>query len=352
MPPYRKWVFLMTQTIFILSLFKHGFKVRWTTAYFVLVGKKTNSVMTYAMCYQLLPFFHLFPKLSKEHFIEQLKLLEQKGYVTLDGDYVVITPQGKERLRSISDDALHGLSRFEDYQVKEAVFRRFLLITQMISEKSYHNKKYMVVENRLLFQNQLAYQWKQAHIDFETLKVCFKEELTHFLHQLSNIESYIGAHQLTGHHITAKTTEQLADMLFKDPFEIELYIESFKSRLCRLSKKEYPWLYYFIMPKLNPTSVIYQTIFEAVYQKVPIEVISQRLGKKEGTIFDYMTEMAIKDAHFPFDEWIKHGEELLSYLMTHPNVGSWQFSEVKRSIPELDFYSYRLFQIKGCHKDG
>lgn len=339
----------MTEALFILSLFQHGFKARWTTAYFVLIGKKTNSVFNYAVCYHLLPYFHLFPKYNKEHFFSLICQLVDQGNLVMDGQlYVQLTNKGKETLQNIPKDSIDKLYRFDDYKVNEDVFQRFLLCIQMISEKSYSNNKYFPIVNQLSIQQQLSYQWHQAKASFDEVKSSIYDELRRFLAEQSKRLAYITAYQLSGHHIVAKTTEQLASDLCCSQFEVQLYIEQLKSILCRLSATEYPWLNYFIMPQKNTESQLYIAIKEGIEKNKTISELSQQFAKKEGTVFDYIVEMAIKDKHFPFYQFISEEEnmQLSQYYASHKNIGNWNFHDITTQYPTISFHSYRLFQIK------
>ena len=339
----------MTKTNFILSLFHHGFKVRWTTAYFVLIGKRTNSVLTYAACYHLLPFFHLFPKMKKEAFYSEIETLLQQEWLSMDEkNFVQITPRGKQQVDQLDLNCVDKMNRYYDYQVKENVFRRFLLTIQLVSEKSYANCQYCAVESKLSLQQQVAYQWKNTHASFSEVKAGVYKELVDLLKTFPQPLAYITIFQLSGHHITAKTSDQLADLLCCPLFEVELYIEQLKSRLCQLSQTSYPWLYYFIMPQLNPISFQSQKIKEGIEQGKSIKVMSEQLHKKEGTIFDYVVEWAIEESNFPFSKFIskEDHQRLMQYYHCHPNVGLWDYKEIRKQYEELSFHSFRLFQIK------
>lgn len=50
---------------YILSLFQHGYKVKTSTLYHLLRGKRTTSVLIYGFLYDNLVAFGLFPLLSK-----------------------------------------------------------------------------------------------------------------------------------------------------------------------------------------------------------------------------------------------------------------------------------------------
>lgn len=337
----------MTQTLFILSLFKHGFKVRWTTAYFVLIGKKTNSVITYATCYQLLPFFHLFPNLKKERMLQYLKELENEGDLTLAGDYVQLTQQGMTKCQELNYESLHHINRFEDYQVCQDTFERWLLICQLVSQKSYKQTHYIPVSRQFKIQKQIQYQWSHTGISFETFQSMFKQEIKKFMRQFSPRVAYIYAYQLSGYKVIAKTNEQLSEILCIPEFEVNLWIESLKSILCQLSTEEFPWLSYFIAPQLNPKNTLYFLIKSQVQQGVEIQKISEKVHRKPGTVLDYIVEIAIKENDFPFSTYIgMYQIRLDRYLKTHPNFGDWNYQSIQEEIGEIPFYAYRLYQIQ------
>lgn len=338
----------MTLSMFILSLFQHGFKVRWTTAYFVLIGKKTSSVLTYASCYQLLSYFHLFPKLQKHVFYQELEQLEKEHYIVIDGDWVILTNEGKHQLKHVDFSSVHFLNRFYDYKEKERIFQSLLLMMQMMSEYSYHNRHYLPVTTNLTIQAQMKQKWKQLQVyPFTEVQPVFLEEIQRLLLSLSLKERYLLSAQFTGHEIIAKTNEQLALELSHTVFEVELWLESIKSYLCQLSQTDFPLLYFILQPHYNQQNALYRAVALGVSQYESIAQMSQRLHKKEGTILDYVVEVALYTAHFPYDNYLQGAEAWLeTYYQQHPNVGSWVFKEIKQQQPQLPFYQVRLFQIK------
>lgn len=338
----------MTILTFILSLFQHGFKARWTTAYFILIGKKTNSTLTYASVYHLLPYFHLYPTLKKSQFQQWIQQLEKERCLVVDGDWVTLTPTGRKRLETVSKESVNGLQRFYDYKEKERVFQSFLLMTQMMSEYSYHNRHYLPVIPKLTTQYQMKEKWQALKTyPFSDVQPAFKHELNRFLDELSLIERYLLSAQLTGHHVIAKTSEQLAMEISRPVFEVDLWIESLKSRLCQLNKEDYPLLSFIIQPRRNGLSMLWQNIYQAVHHYQSIAMMSQQFHKKEGTILDYMVEIALWDEHFPYDVYIAEWAPILEeYYQTHENLGDWRYKEIKAIYPNLPFYSMRLFQIK------
>ncbi|RCF83134.1 hypothetical protein B1168_04140, partial [Enterococcus faecium] len=65
--------------VFILSLFSSGHKLRISSLYQLLVGKRTTSVLIYGFTHELLFIHNSFPALQKDKFYQILQKIANKG---------------------------------------------------------------------------------------------------------------------------------------------------------------------------------------------------------------------------------------------------------------------------------
>ena len=74
---------------FILALFHHSDKLRPSTIYQILYGKRTSSVLSYAFFYDRLGYFQAMPNLEEDEFNKRITALiaakqlvaDEKGFL-------------------------------------------------------------------------------------------------------------------------------------------------------------------------------------------------------------------------------------------------------------------------------
>lgn len=67
------------EATFILALLSHGYKVRASTLYHLLKGKRTSSVLIYGFLYDCLRFIGWWPTISEQAFFNFLKNFRRRN---------------------------------------------------------------------------------------------------------------------------------------------------------------------------------------------------------------------------------------------------------------------------------
>ena len=92
-------------------------------------------------------------------------------------------------------------------------------------------------------------------------------------------------------------------------------------------------------------------------QGVPLAKIRQIYHLRQSTVEEHMLDNAIVLDDFPYCHWVSSElyEQLKGLAFTgETTIANWRFREAQQLMPELDFITFRLFQImyvKG-EKDG
>lgn len=346
----------MNQSMFILTMFQHGFKVRWTTAYFVLIGKKTSSVLTYANSYQLWPYYHLFPQWSKEDFEKSIQRLVQQGFLLRSDKWVRITPIGKEQVQQMDLACLKVMDGWRYGQVADKLLSKFIFTNQVLSELSYHDKQYIPVEQSLMKQTMLKQQLKQIQQPFTQWLTHYVDELMQFLNTLPEQQATLLTNQLVGYRESGQTMEQIAES--QQQSVIQVYLETISTMhqlLQSLEKGEYPYLRHFYEAPFQLNEMVVRTGKVMQTGILAVDELAKRVHKRPGTVMDYLIEMALTyPAEFPFSFYIAEWEEkLAAYQKEDGNFGSWVYSELTQlsSLEELPFQAFRFYQIKEGQKN-
>lgn len=335
----------MSFQCFILNLFRHGRKCRASTAYFVLVGKKTNSVLTYAACYHLFSYYHLLPHLKKEDYWQVIDQLVKEGKVVYTDPWIQLTEKGREELEKTPVLLKGCFGKYDQWLF--SLQRRWLFIQQILSEYSYKNQRYLPLTKNYTEKKEVKkviQQWKKPVQKVIENYVVIMETV---LDILSPLEQKIFVSQWIGHQFYGFSDEELKAEYQLDDFSLFLLKTQLWIQLATFyeQSKELQSILQLPLPTLSPRL---QWMQKAVHHPLSLVEMEKYLRKKKGTIFDYIVEVALVDSTFPYRYWITEEEEekLMSYYQKNTNIGSWNYQVVQEEIGEISFYSYRLFQIK------
>src|SRR5699024_1619072 len=104
--------FLQMDT-FILSFFQQGDKLKASTVYQILIGKRSSSTLLYGYLWYLLPYWSVFPKMKKATFFQLLQEMVDKGWLTeVAPDYFVKTKMAPH-LTEAQVEVVAGLQNFK-----------------------------------------------------------------------------------------------------------------------------------------------------------------------------------------------------------------------------------------------
>lgn len=338
---------------FILSCFKHGYTVRYSTLYHLLTGKKTASVLVYGYFYAVLDYFKLFPKLDESQFNQYIMELSRNQLLQLNEQHVTITPKGLDLLTSSGYKQLElsHLSSLTYHRLDNRFWQRLVLTTQVYSEQAYGHTMYLPVETSP-FRLVVFKKWYQSQNKMTA--IAFRDELVSLMSTIGELESYILVSQFSGHKHTGQTMTQLASEL--ETTQLAVYLE-FKNRLHQLltliikNQINFPVLTNILTDEASylPVDTVDKTA--EIYQRTQsLSDIAKIRGLRESTISDHLIELAISSNQesdilkiYPFG----HLDELNHFSKeTVVDCRNWDYQQLRQKINGLSFNEFRLYQIK------
>ncbi|GGC80980.1 helix-turn-helix domain-containing protein [Enterococcus wangshanyuanii] len=330
--------------LFILTLFQHGYKVRTSTLYHLLKGKRTSSVLVYGYLYRNLRFFHLCPELSEQEFNRQLQSLSEAGLLTIDqSGEVQITAKGNLTLND-QNQTIQWLDNYRFGKTDEEIWRFLQFLVQVTSHLSYGDKKYIPLEQSPFYQAFL--KQRIAVVKKNELIQMMKTEWHWLLSRLSKKEADYFAQQFSGYEQIGKTVTQI---LHKESTPFEQFLVK-KERLHHLlyeieNMPGETFLKQSIQPFMikNDNQSMTQTK-KHLRQQSSIETIAQQRGMKKSTIQDHLLELALTE-EIPFEQYIsKETYQFLDQLSSP--CPQWVYRTLKQKNKDLDYFEYRLYQIE------
>lgn len=325
---------------FILALFAPGDKLKATTLYQLLIGKKTTSVLLFACLHDLLPYAGLFPKASQKDFEKQLHKLVQKGQL-------ISLPEGFYQLGQAIElsvekqQVLEKLNHFRYGKSEAAAWRMVQFVIQVAS--NYHrNPTFVPLEMTPMFTEPVRFLIRQQQ---EDLREKLKNELSHLLRQMDQDVADKLAQSLSGWQVVGKTSYQLLPAWAVTAPWKQLVPLSWHQAFFHEVQKEKNFLCYqllapFFLWDRNQSSLTTQALFEA---GLSFEAVCQKRQLKSGTINDHLIEWALSDEKFVFEDFM--APAAIQLLAKQPGDPlTWRYKDVASS--GVDFLTFALYQIK------
>ncbi|MBP1040617.1 helix-turn-helix domain-containing protein [Vagococcus sp. BWB3-3] len=337
---------------FILSLFQHGDKVRYSTLAHLLRGKRTTSILMYGFFYGVLPYFSLFPKMTEEQLNPIIQtLIGENLLVELAPGIVQISQKGKDYLKSNPVIEHVGLNSFYYGRVDKPYLELVLFATQVVSEYCHHNVQYQPIETNGYKQYVIRHWFQTLPKDRQLLGRLFYQEWQGLIASFPEMTRPFAVAFLTGHGQIGQTASQLAESSGLAPFEMTLIIKqlshlgihqilTFPERFSYLGE-----LYQRLdKPVVNESAFKTYQLFQKGFS---LAEICQERRLKESTVSDHLIEWAIIQEDFDFSRVLTTTEkaQLGQLLTSKGNVRDWRYADLGRETADISFFAFRCFQI-------
>lgn len=326
---------------FILAFFQLKHKLKPTTTYHVLVGRRSTSILSYAYFNDILPFFGSFPEFKEAHYQQILAQLIQTGLLEKlpNGELAYVASSALDEQVELFENQID----YFRYGKKEA--QAWRLVQFLVQVASYYGKTkhYQPLENSPYYLNRTRLFVKQHQLN---LRTTIYHELQMILANLPSETANFLARSFSGYQASGSVFFQLLPETQQTMPWSRLAISAKCHPLFKVLETHPEFLLtQFIAPILqeNQNQSALQT--KKLYQKgLTCEQICQQRQIKESTLNDHLLEWALVDSDFPFSDFLT---PTLSEALAHLPKNSWLYSYKELQLPEnLSFFVLRLYQIK------
>lgn len=313
----------------------------------LLIGKKTVSTLFWAMRYNLLQYSGVFK--NKTLFTaEDIEYLIINGYILIkDEKRYLLTKKGLQKKDSILESGYisNNLSKCYDYDVM-TFKKRFLLLTQVLSEYNHKNTNYYPITGDL----QTEYLIKNWFVHNKTNGVNdFKNYISRWLNTLGDNRANIFAQLLVGHNNTGRTSQQIANSLkisidVEWLWELNLWI----SLIQYIQQDSNCFLQFLLHNIINPKLSNRATnTYQLFCKSISLEQIAKLSHIKLSTVKEHLQECAIfMDIHiFPYKKILN--ARIIKLLDAKYNsifIDDWKYSSITEH-EEIGFFEFRIYQI-------
>lgn len=326
-------------TEFILALLQKKNKLKLTTLYQILIGKKTSSVLSYAFFMDLLPYLGSFPQLSEAEFQQTIKNLLHDSSIEVKDGMLMIT---KEQITPsfLDEQEYRAINYFRFGRKDETAWRVIQFFIQQLTTK--HPNETIALETTPYYTEILR---KLKLDDTEKIKQRVYEELQELFSKLPSQQSDLLVATLSGGMIAGETfyqvfpeIETIKGQLYRASAWHNLYHELLQHNdyvLYRVIKQPF-------LENLNQSVLMTRMAF---LEQQSIETIAQKRRLKESTIRDHLIEWAILDEQFPFALFPM---KVIDEQVFSEDIWAVSYKEFQTVLDfkDIDFLVYRLYQIK------
>ncbi|BAP85685.1 hypothetical protein LOOC260_111460 [Paucilactobacillus hokkaidonensis JCM 18461] len=312
----------------------------------ILHNKRTVTTLFWGMRYHILPWLGSNKQLTRINFDAAIDKLVGAGLANVSQNQVLLTNTGKQA--QLDFERSHYQPQFLQFYLLgdlTKIERRVLLAGQVLSEYSYHNKKYAPLsfdEGELL----AVKRWFQQQ-DKQVVATEFKHELQSFLETLPVQQANFWTMQLVGHQTAGWSAEQAAEQLALSAMDADMMRRDLWAALTGFINERPGMLHELIRPLIttSPLSHSTQVTYDLYKQHRSISQISQYRHLKESTIREHLLEVAIfMPAQFSF-ETVLPAETMQQFSQQYVgDIDHWQFKVADKDDGQAFFY-FRLFQI-------
>lgn len=326
---------------FILALFQRNHKLKSTTLYQLLIGRRTTSVLSYAYFHDLLPFFGSFPKLKEQELAKSLtqlahdkkieRVLGQSNHWRLIAGTTIEVP-----------DFIEAIDYYHYGKKEEEVWRSIQFLVQVTSYLG-KSKQYLPIENSPYYLAKMRQFVKQHK---KELHQRVFEELTALFATLTDENADFLAQSFIGFQQNGATLFQLLPTAFQEYPWNQLYVSAMRHRFyLELEKHPDFLLHQFVRPILqanfNQSAQLSQEMF---LNGDSMTEICQKRRIRPGTLHDHLLEWAFVDSSFPFERLLTT-EALAQFQLLPPDSWNYPYKELL-GTSTFSFFELRLYQIK------
>ncbi|MBO1301174.1 MULTISPECIES: helix-turn-helix domain-containing protein [Enterococcus] len=336
-------------TEFILSLFSSSDKLRASSLYQLLTGKRTSSVLLFGFFNGLLFAHGCFPSLKQTVFDAQIQQMIDERLLSREGNELQLTEKGRLRGSSKSLTGLH----YDKYgRTAQTSWRLLKFAVQVVSHLSANETTYLPAETGPFYSYQVKKWLKETKCSRTELITRLPSELSTVFSQMTEKQANFLANQFSGKKQTGLLAYQLTTL--EDAVEQQIYQDQCIHGLLVIIEQHKDFLLYDLLSTLLSQNYNQSmlTTRALILAGDPVEEVMTKRALKKGTINDHLIEWAIFFDDFPFERLI-HSETRKALASLDRPLLTLKYKDL--DVQTVDYGEFRLAQIerfKGGSKYG
>lgn len=339
---------------YILSFFDLNKTTTVSQLFHLFNGKRTPSMFYLIETRKWHHGFLLTSELTRGR-INQIveKLKNNNKLKEIDKGYL-LTEEGQENFQLYFESHYYPqkLKDFSNATIRLNFWNRFQLYTQIFSELSYNNSKYIPIIKDPSHQENVRQLFQSAHNNREKLAKQWINEQVFIFKNLANDTANALANQLTGHKIIGKTRTQISFSQEMTQMEVSFYlldaieelldvIDKYKEKLplnreiLKVLKNEM---------NLGLSASTFQT-YDLIRKNYSLQQIANYRSIKINTVKEHVLEIAFVLNDFTYNNFVPEAiyQKLHKAFSTREG---YNFKQALGDFEQLEFMHFRLVELE------
>lgn len=314
----------------------------------VLSNKRTVSNLFWGMRYGIIDWLAVCPRLERAKFDGEIKELIRRGRLIETGDReVLLTETGVKQCAAFESQHYRIKKPAIFGALKTQLWQELLrLLVQVISEASYHNRRYFVVASSFQAQT-IIKRWYKENRQYDLGRV-LGEQLLLFLENVDRQHADIFMQLFSGHDVIAKTIEQVAADTNYSACDVQFLWEDLSASLAAFLYNGSSIFKSLVAPlmvssRLSKSAAATYGLYES---GLPLSTIKTKRRLKESTVIEHLLEAAIFVPTFDFKRLLSVKDYYVLRQLFQGNIDNWSYKKLESVEPTVSFAKFRLYQIE------
>ncbi|MBM0064601.1 helix-turn-helix domain-containing protein [Bacillus gibsonii] len=321
----------------------------------ILQGKKSAQAIQDGHFFSLLPYFHLFPSITREE-VEKLALtLQQRKWIVLSDDHrAILTSEGEAKVRFLKNeyDFVDRLDGWKYLKLTEVFWLRLTLYIQTLTQLHLKQKAFIPITSNRDIQKWVKRKLQLKNQQHQTELDALYHDLRSFLETCSELEARIFVGQLSSPSQIGLTLFQLADQLQLNTDYIYVVHRATLHKLFdELLNDKHQALRPFI-GGLQEHQFLTETAKKTanlLRQGLSIDEIVIKRRLKRNTIEDHVVELALYDPTFSIHPYLTK-QEYHRIIEAAEALNTLKLKQLREYVG--DSFSYFMIRIALTRKDS
>ncbi|MFV0557044.1 MAG: helix-turn-helix domain-containing protein [Enterococcus sp.] len=324
----------------ILALFKPQDKLKVSTLYQLLSGKRTMAVLTYGYFYDCLHLVGLLKKLSQTDYQKNIQQLIDKNLLLEEAGYLWLSELGQQQQEQKLIEYLATIEMYRYGRNSQEMWRMVQFLVQVTSNFG-RQKQYIPLETAPQYTEKLRQLVR--HYQTELPELVY-QELVAVFNQIAPVQADFLAATFSGYDYEGQVPYQLFAANISN-IEQHLFLLSSTHQFFQqidwqsnsvLTQSLTP----FLIRNQNQSMQASRALF---LQGASVTDVMRVRRLKEGTVVDHLLEWALSDASFPFATYLP-ATIITQCQQLAGDFRYWKYQEIQERFP-IKFWEFRLFQI-------
>lgn len=320
--------------------------------YHLLQGKRSSQTIQDAHLYQLTPYFHTYPSVTREKLEKMVDQLIKAGLVTeVAESKIILTDKGLETLDGqLAEHPLPVfLNGWKYHQVTDSFWEKLTLLIQVSSNLIHRERTFIPVRNKRETLNWVKqYISEQGEDRYQLAERLYLELVTALDNEHTMPELIVV--RLSGFKKIGLTTMQAAEISGLDParyyFEFLNCLHAMFDRILE-DPARYPLLNGLIkQPERKvPLTLSTEKTYKLFQKGYSLEEIAAARNLKESTIEDHIVEIVLSIKDFMIDSFVLPEKEERILQAAKKNSAK-KLKQIKERVNDASYFEIRLVLAK------